>query len=255
MRRTTDGRREERDRTVRAARECAQLSCDALAPPAEPALPDWLPALLQLASPALPTGAFSYSQGLEMACALGVVHDEAGALAWIEAQWRNAFHPRELPTVDEAWHAARDGDAEALARIDARFVASRDSAEARAETLQMGAALLRWLSTIRADSAEAVLARGVGTRLCAPVAYALCARSQGLPAQAAVFGYGFAWLENQVQAAVKLVPLGQSAGQRLQVALRPRLADALPSRAWSFAPLAAIAAMRHERLYTRLFRS
>ena len=94
-----------------------------------------------------------------------------------------------------------------------------------------------------------------GARLCAPVAYALCALSQGLPEHAAAFGYGFAWLENQVQAAVKLVPLGQSAGQRLQLALRPRLADAPESRPWSFAPIASIMAMRHERQYTRLFRS
>jgi len=218
-------------------------------------LPDWLPALLQLASPALPTGAFSYSQGLESACELGLVRDEAGALRWIDAQWRNAFHPRELPALDAAWQAVRDADAARLAVIDAEFVASRDSAEARAETLQVGAALLRWLHTLLPECGEAALARASRQRLCAPVAFALCARAQGLPAQAAIFGYAFSWLENQVQAAVKLIPLGQSAGQRLQIALRARLADPLPQRPWSFAPLAAIVAMRHERQYTRLFRS
>jgi len=233
----------------------APIPRDPRAEESDPALPDWLPALLQLASPALPTGAFSYSQGLETACAFGLVRDEATSLAWIDAQWRNAFHPRELPALEAAWCACRDGDARRLAEIDARFVASRASAEARAETLQVGSALLRWLQTLRPNCAEAALARGAGARLSAPVAYALCARSEGLPAQATRFGYGFAWLENQVQAAVKLVPLGQSAGQRLQIALRARLSDRLPRRPWSFAPLAAIAAMRHERQYTRLFRS
>lgn len=224
-------------------------------PELDGALPDWLPALLQLASPALPTGAFSYSQGLESACELGLVRDETSALGWIDAQWRNAFHPRELPALDAAWHAARDADAARLASIDADFVASRDSSEARAETMQVGSALLRWLQILLPDCAEAAFARASRARLCAPVAYALCGRAQGLPVQATLFGYGFAWLENQVQAAVKLVPLGQSAGQRLQLALRPRLADPLPQRPWSFAPLAAIVAMRHERQYTRLFRS
>jgi len=140
-------------------------------------LPDWLPALLQLASPALPTGAFSYSQGLESACELGLVRDEAGALRWIDAQWRNAFHPRELPALDAAWQAVRDADAARLAVIDAEFVASRDSAEARAETLQVGAALLRWLHTLLPECGEAALARASRQRLCAPVAFALCARA------------------------------------------------------------------------------
>jgi urease accessory protein len=218
-------------------------------------LPDWLAALMQLGSPALPTGAFSYSQGLETACDRGMVTDEASAFAWIDAQWRFAFHPRELPALVQAWHAGRAGDAAALAAADEAFIASRDCAEARAETLQVGAALLRWLHTLYPGGEHAVLARAAGARLCAPVAYALCALSQGLPEHAAAFGYGFAWLENQVQAAVKLVPLGQSAGQRLQLALRPRLADAPESRPWSFAPIASIMAMRHERQYTRLFRS
>lgn len=219
------------------------------------ALPAWLPALMQLGSPALPTGAFSYSQGLETACERGLVRDEASALAWIEAQWRFAFHPRELPALAQAWQAGRAGDAAALAAVNESFLASRDSAEARAETLQMGAALLRWLRTLYPDGEQIALAPEDGTRLCAPAAYALCALSQGLPASATVFGYGFAWLENQVQAAVKLVPLGQSAGQRLQLALRPRLADPPEQRPWSFAPIASIMAMRHERQYTRLFRS
>jgi urease accessory protein len=219
------------------------------------ALPEWLPALLQLSSPALPTGAFSYSQGLETACERGLVHDEASALAWIDSHWRTAFQSRELPTLDAAWHAAQSGGVARLVEIDETFVASRDSAESRAETLQVGAALIRWLRILHPDTAESALALETRSRLSAPVAYALCARAQGLPARAAVFGYGFAWLENQVQAAVKLVPLGQSAGQRLQMALRPRLADPLPQRPWSFAPIAAIMAMRHERQYTRIFRS
>jgi urease accessory protein len=219
------------------------------------ALPDWLPALLQLASPALPVGAFSYSQGLEAACEHRIVADEGSALAWIDAQWRQAFAVRELPAVDRAWLAADAGDADALRAADREFLASRDCAESRAETLQVGAALQRWLATLHAGSRELALAGAAGPRPSAPTAYALCCLAQGLPREAAVFGWGFAWIENQVQAAVKLVPLGQSAGQRMLLALRPRLRDPLPQQPWSFAPVASILAMRHERQYTRLFRS
>jgi urease accessory protein len=234
-------------------------------------LPAWLPALLQLASPTLPIGAFSYSQGLEAAAWAGVVTDEAQAQAWIASHWRYAFAARELPVVDRAaallaaacdasqpqapgWVALR----EALAAIDADFIASRDSAEARAETRQTGASLLRWLYGLHPDSREARLGRALavpGRAPSAPVAYALCAAAQGLPPQAARFGWAYAWLENQVMAAVRIVPLGQSAGQRMLVALRPLLAEPDPVEPWSFAPLASVAAMRHERQYSRLFRS
>ncbi len=218
-------------------------------------LPEWLPALLQLASPALPTGAFSYSQGLETACEVGLVSDEDGARAWIDTQWRQSFAVRELPAVKAAYRAVVARDAHALREADHAFVASRDSAEARAETRQVGAALLRWLSTLYPSSTEAGLAVACGSRLAAPSGYALCCAVQGLPERAAVFGWGFAWLENQVQAAVKLVPLGQTSGQRMQIALRARLSDPVPDEGWSFAPVASIMAMRHERQYTRLFRS
>lgn len=218
-------------------------------------VPAWLPALLQLASPALPTGAFSYSQGLEAACERGLVRDEASALAWIDAQWRQSFGPRERMAVDAAWSTAGAGDAAGFVAADRSFLASRDSEESRAETRQVGAALMRWLVTLHPGAAAQAPARAVGGRPCAPSAFALCALAQGLPREASVLGWSFAWIENQVQAAVKLVPLGQSAGQRLLLALRPRLADPLPDAPWSFAPVAAIMSMRHERQYTRLFRS
>lgn len=233
------------------------------------ALPAWLPALLQLASPVLPTGAFSYSQGLEAACAHGWVVSEADALAWIEAQWRQSFAPREGATLDAACEAlgldaagvapvpataaARDRLLERLVPLDDDFLASREAAQLQAETLQVGAALARWTAGVHPESTWQPVVRH--RPWSAPVAFALCAAIEAMPPSAARIAWGWAWLENQVQAAVRLVPLGQSAGQRLLVALRPRLADALPDEAWSFAPRAAIAAMRHERQYSRLFRS
>ena len=260
----------------------------AMATDRDAALPAWLPALLQMASPALPIGSVSDSQGLVAAAWSGLVRDEASALAWIESQWQQAFAVRELPAVLAAADALADAAAEAgasagaasraeadahaahradavpapllaaLLAIDEDFLASRDSAEARAETRQTGAALLRWLGTLHPDSLEHRLAQAILARrdsLCAPTAFALCGWVQGLPPAAIRFAWAFAWIENQVQAAVKIVPLGQSAGQRLLMALRARVADPAPLEPWSFAPLASVMAMRHERQYTRLFRS
>ena len=224
----------------------------------------WLPALMQLASPMLPIGSFAYSQGLEAAAWAGVVTDEASALAWIDSHWRQSFAVRELSALYEAACVLDvvSGDEavtlDRLSAIDERFMASRDSQEARSETRQVGAALLRWLATLHSEGPSHRLARAVSARhsgLCAPTAFALCGHAQGLPPAATRFAWGFSWLENQVQAAVKIVPLGQTAGQRLLMNLRERLADVPDAQAWSFSPLASVMAMRHERQYTRLFRS
>lgn len=220
--------------------------------------------LLQLASPALPVGAYTYSQGLEWAVESGTVRTEAEAAAWIGdlLQWSLArFEAPLLACQLATWTA---GDDVEVARLNGDFLASRETAELRAETVQMGWSLVKLLAELEAFAALP----GWRARLlaidtpCFPTAWSAAAAAWQVPVDQALAAYLWAWAENQVMAAVKAVPLGQSAGQRLLAALGQRIpqlvgaACSLPEAQWSnYTPGLAIASSRHETQYTRLFRS
>ncbi len=228
----------------------------------EPLAAQSLGALLHLASPALPLGAFSYSQGLEAAVAAGDVGDAAAATRWIEDGLWHSFGRSELP-VFALQHAAWERGATAeLARRDAWFRAARETAELVAETEQMGwaaAQLARGLE-LGPPLARAAL---LGLRPVAlPTAMAFLAWAQGVPAEPALIGYAFTWLENQATAAGKAVPLGHNAVQRLVFQLRGtavrqavRAARRGDDELETFAPRLALRSAQHETQYTRLFRS
>lgn len=215
--------------------------------------------LLHLASPTLPVGAYSYSQGLEWAVECGAVRDEAGAARWIGdcLEWGVArCEAVYLAHMLAAWG---DGDATRLAALDADFLASRETAELRAETLQMGHSLARLLRELADFPADAALDR---EEISFPLAWSRAAAAWGIAREDAVAGYLWAWLENQVMAALKAVPLGQTAGQRLLAQLGAclpalaRAAVATPIAAsQNFLPAFAIASSLHETQYTRIFRS
>jgi len=218
--------------------------------------------LLQLASPALPVGAFSYSQGLEWTIEDGTVRDEASALAWIGDLLEYNLGRFEAPLLARLIEAWQGGDIETVRQLNELHLASRESAELRAETLQMGyslARLLRELGDFPADTLSALDAMGdVGF----PTVWSAAAAVWDIPAEEALTAYLWAWAENQVMAALKAVPLGQSAGQRILLELGARVpgiaqrAPTLDAGAWSnLAPGFAIASCRHETQYSRLFRS
>jgi urease accessory protein len=219
--------------------------------------------LLHLCSPTLPIGAFAYSQGLEGAVTAGWVSDEDGARAWITGQIAAQLATLDLPLVRrfyDAWGSRpADADARALDAWSAFLAASRPTAELQAEDRHLGAALARVLEGLELGEARAWLTRPDVSHA---AMFALAARRWDLPLSAAVHGFAFAWAEAQTSAAVRLVPLGQSAGQRILVAAAAAIpvavarALALPDdEVGAAAPRLAIASARHETQYSRLFRS
>ena len=234
----------------------------ATSPPGPGLLP--LLRLLQLASPALPVGAYTYSQGLEWAVESRLVRTEAEAAAWIGELLEWSLARFEAPLLARQLVAWSQGDDAEVARLNDDFLASRETAELRAETVQMGWSLVKLLAELEAFASIP----GWRVRLlaidtpCFPTVWSAAAAAWQVPPDQALAAYLWAWAENQVMAALKAVPLGQAAGQRLLARLGDRIvavaaaARQRPEARWSnFTPAFAIACARHETQYSRLFRS
>ncbi len=217
--------------------------------------------LLQLASPMLPVGAYSYSGGLEAAIESGTVCDAEAARGWI-ADVLDLYLARfELPILwrmHESW--TRGGDD--AAAWNARFRAGRDTSEGRAETLQMGSSLVLLLRDLGEFPNPGLQQLQAMAPVTFPLAYAFAAAGWDIPAEAALHAYAWSWAENQVGVAMKAVPIGQVAGQRILSAVAAEIpaiiagVALLPDDAISnFAPGLTLAACRHETQYSRLFRS
>jgi urease accessory protein len=224
--------------------------------------PATLLGLLRLASPALPVGGFSYSEALEAAVDAGTAGDEAGTARWLSAQLQLGLARSELPLLAAAHAAWSVHDAARLAELNDWMRTTRESAELRAQTEQMGRSMLEWLRQQGHDQDRVATLAALRPAPSWPLAFALAALDTGASAHDTLLAYGFAWAENQVQAALKAVPLGQSAGQRILA----RLAQELPAlvqhaltigddERQAFAPMLAIMSSRHETQYSRLFRS
>lgn len=232
---------------------------------AEPAAlpPSTLLRLIWLASPALPVGGFSYSEGLEAAVESGQVRDASRASAWMLDQLELVLARSELPLLIQAvgaWAAADTGRIRALNDWQRH---TRETDEARLQTEQMGRSLVEWLrhGPEAGDPRIAALAALPGAPTW-PIGFALAAVFAGAPAREAALAFAFGWAENMAQAAMKSVPLGQIAAQRILTALAARIpavvetALALPDdERQAFAPMLAILGARHEVQYSRLFRS
>jgi urease accessory protein len=217
--------------------------------------------LMWLASPALPIGGFSYSECLEAAVDSERAASEADASVWLVDQLHLSLSRSDLPAVAQAIDAWRADDHTRIAALNAWVLQTRESSELRAQTEQMGKSLLDWLRnhTTATPAQIALLATQQPTY---PVAFALAASATQAPLRDCLLAYAFGWAENMVQAAIKSVPMGQSAGQRILSALTAEIPAAIDHALTltdddrqAFSPMLAILSSQHEIQYSRLFRS
>ncbi len=215
--------------------------------------------LLQLASPGLPVGGFTYSQGLEWAVEAGWVKGAEGFRAWQRQQIDDTLGYLDWPLLVRLYQACAAEDAEAFARWSRVLLANRETAELRTEERQRGAALARLLDGWQLGQAPQWRASLELTQL---GGMAWLAVHWQIPLRDLLLGHGFSWLEGAVMAGVKLVPFGQQAAQSLLRDLSDDLTAVLEralvlpdDELGGGLPLLAIASSRHETQYTRLFRS
>ncbi|OYT93192.1 MAG: urease accessory protein UreF [Burkholderiales bacterium PBB3] len=217
--------------------------------------------LMWLASPALPIGGFSYSECLESAVESARAATETDASAWLIDQLHLSLSRSELPAVAEAIAAWRADDMLRIGKLNTWVLQTRESAELRAQTEQMGKSLLEWLKN-HTTATPAQIATLAAQEPTYPIAFALAASATQAPVRECLLAYAFGWAENMVQAAIKSVPLGQSAGQRILSAITAEIPAAVDhaltvtdDTRQAFAPMLAILSSQHEVQYSRLFRS
>lgn len=237
--------------------------------------------LMWLASPALPVGGFSYSEGLEAAIDAGLVGTEAQAQAWLVDQLHLAVARSDLAVVARAVAAWQRHDLMRVRELNDWVIHTRETSELRLQTEQMGRSLVEWLrnrgggAQVATDDARLSECAALAPAPTWPVAFAL-AVAQCLPpgsvrsgaastapiVREALLSFTFGWAENMVQAAIKAVPLGQSAGQRILQALVDDIPQAIDTalslsdgQRQAFTPMLAILSAQHESQYSRLFRS
>ena len=217
--------------------------------------------LIWLASPALPIGGFSYSEGLEAAIEQGLVHHEASATEWVVDQLHLTQSRGDMAVLAQAIPAWQRGDTARLQALNDWVMATRETAEMRLQTEQMGRSLLDWLRNLQ-QASDAQLSVCARLPVSYPLAMSLALSLAHTPLDQALQAYAFGWAENMTQAALKAVPLGQSAGQRMlarlarEIPLAVQTAMALQDEErQAFSPMLAILSSRHETQYSRIFRS
>jgi urease accessory protein len=225
--------------------------------------------LIWLASPALPVGGFSYSEGLEaailraQAAPENIAYESANdwLVNWLRDQLRLTLAHGDLAVIAQAIPAWRSGDLQRITLLNNWLLQTRETSELRAQAEQMGRSLCNWLRNH--DGIDAVqLAHCEQLPPTYPIAFALAAAQLEAGVRDCLLTYTFGWAENMVQAAIKSVPLGQTAGQRilarlsLHIPATVQTAIDLPDdERQAFSPMLAILSAQHETQYSRLFRS
>ena len=218
--------------------------------------------LLQMTSQAFPIGGYSHSYGLEAAIDSGSVRDEHSVRQWIADVLTFSMGAYEIPVLCDMGGAWVAQDRITLSRLNAQFLASRESAELRGATVQMGFSMRKLLAAL--PSLPEFLSNTLLSmeEPSLPCVWSGAAWAWAVPPAESTAAYLWSWAENQVLVAMKSVPIGQSSGQRVLLEIGEAIAR-LAERAVScdvqlrsnFAPGLAILCSQHETQYSRLFRS
>jgi len=214
--------------------------------------------LWQLISPALPIGSFSYSQGLENAIDSGQLKTEADVESWLKMQMEFGLAKLDLPALYRLMSAWKKQDVGAVINWNERLLAFRETAELYDEDCQVGYALTRLLTDLDIDGA----AQWQKQKVSYVTMYALVCERWNINKEDAVAGFLWAWCENMVAAAVKLLPMGQTSGQKMLISLGDAITTSCEhakqikdNELGSVLPGLAMASAYHETQYSRLFRS
>jgi urease accessory protein len=217
--------------------------------------------LIWLASPALPVGGFSYSEGLEAAVDRAGVTTESLAADWLSGQLHLSLARGDLAVIAQAIPAWRNKDLGRVKALNDWVLQTRETSELRLQAEQMGRSLLEWLRNHQGIS-DAHLQACAALSATYPVSFALAASPLEAGVPDCLTAYAFGWAENMMQAALKSVPLGQSAGQRILARLAAEIPGAVSTamalgdhERQAFSPMLAILSSQHETQYSRLFRS
>jgi len=212
--------------------------------------------LMRLASPALPVGAYAYSQGLESAIAEGIVHDSDSTASWLTEVFEFGFSQMDIPVLKRLYNGWHDADYEAVLYWNQFLIASRETRELATEELQIGAAMRRLLTSLDVRQPNIWIDDRPG--FCCQ--FGLAGHAWNIEANELAAAFAYAWIESQVGVATKLVPLGQTDAQRILGQLLPKVAEAIEAdhadvEIGQSLPGLAILSSWHETHPARLFRS
>lgn len=224
--------------------------------------------LLQLSSPLLPVGGYSYSEGLESLISQGIIHDQISLQAWIGRELQVGAIRMETAMMDRAYLAGLEPDLERLQYWNQWLSAARETEELRQQSWQMGGSLTKLAIELTPEIQDLITAIFGGAspqdhlHCNYAIAFGIIAQHWQIDRSTAIAAYLHSWVTNSLGAGVKLIPLGQTAGQQILWELQAEidaLAQTIPlltdddlyACSWGL----SLASMQHETLYSRLFRS
>lgn len=218
--------------------------------------------LLQLSSVSLPVGGFAFSQGIEYAIECTWVRNSDDVEEWISLQMRENLARVDLPILRGVMESTSEHNWSRFSHLNDLVIASRETKELRLTDTAMGEALYRLLKSLDFDIPEAEVFTVKGQDLSFVTLFGFAAAKWEIDYHSAAMGFTWSWIENQVAAATKLVPLGQTQAQRLLTKLQPAIGQTIDlaertseENIGGGLPALAMASALHETQYSRLFRS